>query len=238
MQESNDRKITELAGHVANSCRCDGKTRNLWAKLRPEDALECEAGAARGLAVGVLGRMNDMNIVTARKLLVENKPEVVGRWNLKWLTYPDLETYFTDPACRDEDGNQLPKLFWERLLLASTLGSNETFHEGKPLWHLAATTTPIEFVRKVLPPVGAHKEWAWQFFEGARSLSNPAPYGDEGRLANAFATVGKSIATPPTMYEEWVVEAWGRAAVWVPPERTAPAEVIRVDFKTQKTTNA
>lgn len=238
MQEQKHRKITEVAGCAIHSFRCDDDTRNLWAQLRPEDALEREGGLARGLAAGLLDGWGDTNVVTARKLLGENKPEIVGRWNLKWLTYPDLDTYFTDPDCRDEDGNQLPKLFWERLMLASALGCDGMRHGGRPLWHLAATTTPIEFVKRFLPPVGAHEEWARRVFEGARSLSDPAPYGEEDRLARAFAIVGKSTATTPTMYEEWVVEAWERAAAWEPPGRAAPGEVIRVDFKTQKPAKA
>lgn len=210
--------------------------RNLWARVKPEDLLDREGGVAKGLAASLVGdRHSLMNIVTARKMLSRDTPDVVGRWNLRWLAYPDIDTYFTDPSCVDEDGNQLPKLFWERLLLLSTLSCDEAKYDGQPLWQLAATTTPKEFVDTVLPSPDQVTPWVSHFFRGTLDLSTPAKFGDEKLLDDAFALVGKSTVTTAESYELWVEEARARAYAWTPYAEAASqpssgGNVIHVSF--------
>lgn len=209
--------------------------RNLWARVKPEDVIQRDAGVAKGLSISSLGFEVQPNIVTARKRLSADEPKIVGDWNLKWLVYPDLDTYATDKACLDEDGNHLPRLYWERLFILCTIGADAMTYKKRPLWELAARSTPREFVDIFFDKPHNTRSWTMTYFPEVVWPDKAINSFDEEDVKIEFEAVGKSWVPSVECVESWVEEARARAYAWTPYAEAASqpssgGNVIRVNF--------
>lgn len=211
--------------------------RNLWARVNPEDLIEREGGEAKGFAMTILDGFDSYNVARARKRLAEDDPYIVGRWNLKWLCHPDIDTYFFDTECDQGEEGKLPRTFWDRLFLSAALLHDNTRIGGKALWQHAAQTTPQEFVDLILPPTEETERWFRALIgEEDNGMYVPGDNSpdDFGRLSRALQFVGQKPGQKASDFNGWLDEARARAAAWVPHTPAAQPErkenVIHVNF--------
>lgn len=194
--------------------------RNLWAKTKPEDVVQREHGNGVGMSATLLSDTSIYNYAAVRKRLAQDSPVIVGRWNLMWLVHPDLDTYFEDASCRDAEGLMKPKHTWERLLLATTLKSDSTQFEGRPLWATAAETTPMEFVSRVFPAPQNEGRWLSSLLGGeldAWYRKDDTANDHMGVLGKIAGIVDGDIKQNAQDFIGWIHEARERVVRWTPP---------------------